>query len=639
MIVPSEETAASGAAPSAGRLDRALEHHRAGRLDAAEAEYRAVLGADPSDPHANNNLAVLLRAGNRREEAAACYARALAALPDPPIFNNLACLLTDLDRLDQARRAAMTAAALRPDYPEAWFNLGNILRQLGDAGAAAIAYRRALRLKPAMGEALSNLADLHGQAGDLAGAAELYRRAIAVQPDLPQPFVNLGEVLKDQGRVEEALLVLQAGLEHHPDLALLHSNLLLALHYTPSVPPGIVFRAHRHWNDRHARKLLPGPRTYANDPSPDRRLRVGYVSPDFCSHACAHFIEPLLREHDRGVVDIVCYAASRREDETTARLRALAGTWRPIAGLDDAAAAALVEADRIDILVDLAGHTAESRPLLFARKPAPVQVAWLGYPDTTGMDAMDYRLTDAVADPAGEADRWSAETLVRLPRGFLAYRPPVEVEASAATPALERGHVTFGSFNNTAKITPEVVRAWAEILRRVPSSRLVLKSRAYGDAATRDRYAGLFAEAGVAADRVALLSQTPGAEAHLRAYDGIDIALDTFPYNGTTTSCDALWMGVPVVTWAGRTHVSRVGASILTGCGMGDLVAADLDGYIGTAVALAGDLQRLAELRRTMRRRLAASPLADHPGFAREVEAAFRAMWRRWAAGRQDGAR
>ncbi|HYC03491.1 MAG TPA: tetratricopeptide repeat protein [Azospirillaceae bacterium] len=611
------------------RLQAALAAHNAGRLDAAEAGYRAILQDDPSHAHANNNLAVLLRAGRRFEEAVACYRRALASLPDAPIYNNLACLYLDLGRAADAATSARTALALRPDYAEAWFNLGNVLRQAGDAAGAETAYRRALRLNAFMGEALCGLGDLRWQAHDTTEAARCYRRAIAAQPSLPQPFVNLGEMLKEQGLATEAIGVLQQGLEHHPDLALLHSNLLLALHYTTAVPPEIIARAHRHWGDRHASRV-PAERRFANDRMPDRRLRVGYVSPDFRTHACAHFIEPLFQAHDREVLDIVCYATARWEDDTTARLRSLAGTWRSIADLDDAAAATLIRDDRIDILVDLAGHTANSRPLLFARKPAPVQVAWLGYPDTTGMAAMDYRLTDAVADPLGPADAWSTEALVRLPRCFLAYKPLVEATPRLKPPALIEDGVTFGSFNNTAKITPELVEAWASILARLPGSRLLLKSRAFADPATRGRYASLFAGHGIAEQRLVLLPQTASLEEHLQTYDQIDIALDTFPYNGTTTSCDALWMGVPVVTWAGPNHVSRVGASLLTQCGLGELVAADREGYIRAAVDLAQDLPRLSMLRRTMRKRLAGAPLLDHTGFARDVEAAFRGMWRAW---------
>ena len=611
----------------------ALAHHEAGRLEHAEAGYRAVLARHPDHPHANNNLAILLRGKGLWAEAAAHYRSAIAARPeDVAVRNNLACALEEQGRGAEAIAAVRVALSLQPGHADGWFNAGNMLTARGDIGAAKTAYRRAIRLDPAMAGAHSNLGDAQRRCGELSLAVLSYRTAIRLQPDLPQPVVNLGEALKEQGRVTEAIVTLQEGLERHPGLPLLHSNLLLALHYSPLVPPEVIARAHAHWNERHAR--APGrPASYANDRDPDRRLRVGYVSPDFCDHACARFIEPLLRHHDRGAVEVVCYPTSPRSDGTTARMRALADAWHPLIGLDEDAAARRIGQDRIDILVDLAGHTAGGRPLLFARKPAPVQVTWLGYPDGTGMPAVDYRLTDAVADPPGETDGWHAERLVRLPDGFLAFELEADIGPPAPPPMHRNGFVTFGSFNTAAKVTPAVLRVWSEILAALPSARLMLKSGAFADGPTRDDCLRRFARHGVTADRLDLLPQVPSAGEHLRLYDRMDIALDPFPYNGTTTTCEALRMGVPVVTLAGRHHVARVGASLLTRCGLAELVAVSETGYVETALALARDPARLTGLRLGMRDRLARSPLGDPRGFARSVEAAYRTMWRRWAEG------
>ncbi|MFM2043116.1 MAG: hypothetical protein RLY86_1692 [Pseudomonadota bacterium] len=621
-------------------LDAALALHKAGDLVAAEAAYRAMLRQAPNHPHACNNLGILLRRQRRWEEAIDCYQRALQATPqDEQIYNNLTCALCDLGQMNQAMRAVRIALLLRPDYAGAWFNLGNLLRDSGDPAGAAAAYHRAIRLQPDMGEAYSNLGDIHKSAVDLTLAAECYATALRLQPHLPQPYVNLGEVLKEQGRVVEAITLFQHGLDRHPTLAVLHSNLLFALHYTPHVPPEVIFRAHRHWGERHAAGLGPPPgHIHANDRTPSRRLRIGYVSPDFCNHAVACFLEPLLRAHDRSAVEIFCYAISRRQDATTRRFQAIAGHWCSLVMATDEEAAARITADRIDILVDLSGHTADARPLLFARKPAPVQVSWLGYPDTTGLAAIDYRLTDAIADPPGDADRRHLETLVRLPRGFLAFRPPVQAEVQPVPPCVRTGVITLGSFNNNAKVTPEVVAVWSQILHRLPTARLMLKSRSFADAATHRRYAGLFAGHGIAEDRIDLLPFLPDQQNHLRAYDRLDIALDPFPYSGTTTSCEALWMGVPVVTLAGSNHVGRVTASLLTGCGLAELVATDTADYVDRAVALAMDRARLATLRAGMRARLLASPLADHDGFARQVEDAYRTMWMAWTSQGDDAA-
>ena len=638
MKKPSHRPARTGGRPqppSAARtgdpFGAALAAHQAGRLDVAEAGYREVLRRDSNHPHANNNLAILLRAARRYEEAIGCYHRAIKSAPeDASIQSNLACLLADLNRAAEAEAPLRTALALRPDYTEAWFNLANVVRELRRTAEAHKAYERALRLKPGMAEAHTNLGDLYRADGQLSRAAECFAAALRLRPDQPEAVVNLGETLKDQGRLEEAITLLQKGLEHHPRHALMHSNLLFALHYTPAVPPDII---HLLWDERHARPLLSPGRVFANARDPDRRLRVGYVSPDFCTHSCAYFSEPLLAAHDRAAVELFAYSTSRRQDSTTDRFKTLVSQWTPLTGLDDAAAAARIEADRIDILVDLSGHTAHSRLLVFARKPAPVQLTWLGYPDTTGMAAMNYRFTDAVADPEGVTDCWHSERLVRLPRGFLVFHPLISAPVQEAPPAAANGHVTFGSFNNLSKVTPEVVRLWAELLLRLPGSRLVVKSRALGDPPTRERYARLFVGHGIGPERLDLLGRIEPAENHLRAYDRIDIGLDPFPYNGTTTTCEALWMGVPVVSRAGTAHVSRVGASLLTQCGLPELIAADEAGYLETALALARDLARLAGLRRTLRARLEASPLTDYPGFARAVEAAYRSMWRNWLAG------
>jgi protein O-GlcNAc transferase len=612
----------------------ALAEHEAGRLAAAETGYRAVLAREPGHPQANNNLAILLRRARRREEAVVCLRQAVAAWPeDAGVRSNLACTLSDQGRVALAIAAIRVALALSPEAPGSWFNAGNLLKSAQNPRGAWTAYRRAIRLNPDMGEALSNLGDSQREEGALTQAVESYMAAIRARPDLPQPFVNLGEALKEQGRITEAIGILQKGLEHHPDMALMRSNLLLTLHYSAWVPPEVIARAHAHWNERHARPFFDGRKRFANDRDPDRRLRVGYVSADFRRHACAYFIEPLLREHDRGAVEVLCYATSPQRDDMTLRMETLADGWRSLADLDDTAAAALVESDRVDLLVDLAGHTAGCRPLLFARRPAPVQVAWLGYPDTTGMPAVGWRLTDAVADPPGDAEDRHAERLVRLPHGFLAFQPPVDAGPVAELPALANGFVTFGSFNSLAKVTPEVVRVWSALLARAPSARLLLKSRGFEDVAVRKAVLEDFVRRGVRPERVELMAPTETVADHLRAYDRLDVALDPFPYNGTTTTCEALWMGVPVITLAGRHHVARVGAGLLTRCGLEALVTRDEAGYVEAAAALAGDLARLSELRRGMRARLEVSALLDHRGFARSVEGAYRAMWRDWTSG------
>jgi predicted O-linked N-acetylglucosamine transferase (SPINDLY family) len=376
---------------------------------------------------------------------------------------------------------------------------------------------------------------------------------------------------------------------------------------------------------------LPKPDTYINDRTDGRRLKVGYVSPDFRQHSVAYFLEPLLRSHDRKVIEVFCYAEVGWPDTVTERFKQLADHWVTTVGMSDDATAERIRRDGIDILVDLAGHTSKNRLPVFARKPAPVQVTWLGYPNTTGLTAIDYRFVDAVTDPEGETEALASETLVRLPGGFLCYGGPDDAPAPGPVPSLTTGTVTFGSFNNPAKLSAATLDAWADVLARLPQARLLLKGKPFADPATRALYLDRLAKRGVAVERIELVAWLP-EEGHLALYNRIDIALDPFPYNGTTTTCEALWMGVPVITLRGDRHASRVGASLLTQTRLTDLIADSVEAYVETAVALAGDPARLSELRQSLRPRMAASPLCDAPAFADKIEHAYRTIWQRWCA-------
>ena len=347
----------------------------------------------------------------------------------------------------------------------------------------------------------------------------------------------------------------------------------------------------------------------------------------------AFFLEPILSTHDRVEFESVCYSDVKQPDAVTGRLRALAGEWRDIRGRSDDQVAELVRRDRIDILVDLAGHTAGNRLLVFARKPAPVQVTYLGYPNTTGLTSIDYRITDECADPTGAADRLHTEKLVRLKNGFLCYLPPEESPEVSPTPVLRNGTVTFGSFNQLPKLSNEVVRIWAATLSRVPGSRLLLKAHGFSNEETRSRFRERFAEHGITPDRLELRCDVPSTRSHLELYGEVDVALDPFPYNGTTTTCEALWMGVPVIAWAGPTHRARVGVSLLTGLGLAEWIAESRERYVELAVELAGDPARLDRIRHGLRDRMRQAPLMDGAGFTRGLEQAYREMWRSWVRG------
>ncbi|HXW23410.1 MAG TPA: tetratricopeptide repeat protein, partial [Xanthobacteraceae bacterium] len=535
---------------------------------------------------------------------------------------------------DNAQAAHMLAASLErePENPEAHYNLGLVLAALGRNKEAEASYRRGFKLKPNSVDGYNNLGVLLESVGRFDEAEASYRRAIEIAPAVPHVHNNLGVLLKESGRLAEALAVHRYTVELDPHLPAGRSNLLYTLNYDETVSPQALYAEHAAWGASEGARFPTAGARFANAPEPGRRLRVGYVSGDFRHHSAAFFFAPLLEAHDRAAVEVFLYANDDRADAMTARIKARADHWVPIHPLSDELAAARIREDAIDILIDLSGHTSRNRMMLFARKPAPIAVTWLGYPNTTGLPAIDYRLTDKVADPPGDADALNSERLVRLEPGFLCYRAPEDAGAVAPLPARANGHVTFGSFNNVAKLSPATIALWARLLHEVPGARLLLKASQFKDRETRARTAAAFAAAGVGADRLTILPPEPATAAHLATYARVDIALDPLPYNGTATTCEALWMGVPVVTLRGDRHAARVGASILSMAGLDRLIAATPDEYVAKAVGLARDRDGLAALRASLRERLRASPLGDGAGFARAVEAAYRTMWRDWCA-------
>jgi tetratricopeptide (TPR) repeat protein len=535
-------------------------------------------------------------------------------------------------RGDNTEAARMLAASLErePNNPEAHYNLGLVLAALGRNKDAEESYRRGLALKPNSVDGHNNLGVLLESVGRYDEAEESYRRAIAIAPTVPHLHNNLGVLLKESGRLAESLAAHRQAVTLDPRLPAGRSNLLYMLNYDETVSPEALYAEHVAWGES-VRFPIEGSR-FANSPDPARRLRVGYVSGDFRHHSVAFFFAPLIEAHDRGAAEVFLYSNDARADAMTARIKAHADHWVPIHHLSDEQAATRIREDAIDILVDLSGHTSHNRMTLFARKPAPLAVTWLGYPNTTGLPAIDCRFTDAVADPPGEADRLHTERLVRLPSGFLCYGAPDDAGPVAPLPALVTGHVTFGSFNNVAKLSPATIALWTRLLGEIPDARLLLKASQFKDCGTRERIAAAFAAAGIGSERLSVLPPHATTAEHLAAYGHVDIALDPLPYDGTATTCEALWVGVPVVTLRGERHAARVGASILTAVGLENLIAATSDEYVAIAAGLAHDHDALAALRAGLRERMRTSPLCDGAGFARAVEDAYSAMWRDWCA-------
>jgi predicted O-linked N-acetylglucosamine transferase (SPINDLY family) len=615
------------------RLRAALAHHESGDLSGAEQAYRQILCEEPENAPAVHFLGMLAHQTGRHAEGLGLLRRSVELAGAVAEFHsNLATVYGQLGHPDDAVKCLREALRLRPDFFEAHKNLGLALEQSGRLEEAAVAYAEATR--HARGSVASCEVHYHHgrvfqKLGRLQAAEDAYRRALAAEPGRAEANFALSGLYATEGRVEDAALLLQRFVQIRPDLPLAHSDLLFTLLHHPGYGPAALFDEHRLWADRHARPLESAIRQHENDRGTDRPLRVGYVSPDLREHSVATFFEPLLRAHDRSGFFTVCYSDVARPDEVTSRLRRSAAAWRDIAGRTDEEVADLIRTDRIDILVDLAGHMAGGRMTLFARKPAPVQVTYLGYPHSTGLRAMDYRVAIALTDPPGEADAFHTEQVVRLSDCAWCYQADAGAPPVNDLPALANGFVTFGSFNRPYKISARVVRLWSRLLLDVPGSRLLLVLVG-PEAAPRVRRE--FERNGVHAGRVDVVAGGPKAE-YLRLYHRVDLALDPFPYNGMTTTCDSLWMGVPVVSLVGRTHASRAGLGLLSQVGLSDLAADSPDVYLAAASSLAADPDRLRSIRAGLRDVMRASPLTDGPGCAARLEVAYRAMWARWCAG------
>ena len=601
-----------------------LEH---GRLQEAQTCFEQVLAIKPDYLEAHNNLGNAFKSQGEHDEAIASYRRALSLAPDyAEAHSNLGAALKERGRLTEALASCQRAIALDPTFADAHNNLGNALKELGRLDEAIASDRRALSLKPAFPEAYNNLGAALVDQGRLTEAVASYRRAVALKPSFAQAHNNLGGALESQGKLEEAFASFEQALAVKPGYSDAYSNLLMSQHYVGSISVAELLASARRFGAQFEDGTSE--RRFANDPSLDRRLRIGYVSADLRVHPVGFLLANVLEARDRAGFETFCYANQTKVDDMTRRLQAATDHWRMIVGVSDADVAAMILKDEIDILIDLSGHTAHNRLPVFALRAAPVQASWIGYFGTTGLGAMDYLIMDETTIPYGE-ERWCSEAVVRLPHGRFCYAPPDYAPAPAAA---RRGAVTFGSFNNVAKIGPEVVSLWADVLRAVPQSRLVLKWKAFDDEDVRGRLAAAFLAAGVGADQLELRRQSRHADM-LAEYGDIDIALDPFPFGGGMTSCEALWMGLPIVTWPGDRPASRQTIGFLKLLGLETCVARSREDYVRIAAGLASDRDGLADLRRQLRPRMAASPLCDGTVFTPTLEAAFREMWRRWSAG------
>ncbi len=638
-------------------IEQALEHHLSSRLLEAEAAYRQVLALDPDESEAWHGLALLahqsgqtemaidllqralaldpmeaeyystfsvvLEAAGRFEEAAGAARQAIALQGDhPQAHNNLAAALEALGRLDEAIAEYAIQLQLTPDLPEAHHNLGNALHARGDHAGAIASYQRAIDSRGDFAQAWCHLGLAFKDAGYLVESVQAYRRAIALGDTVAESYCGLADTLAMQGQSAAALEAYRAALAHDPAYQSASDGQLYMLHFSPDHDGPAILREHAAWAVGMAKRRLPSPPPTLRT----GRLRVGYVSGDFCQHVVGRNLEPMLQYRQRDAFEIFCYADNRASDHHTARLRSLVDHWRPIHGLSDAQVFERIRADGIDILVDLSHHMARNRLGVFAMKPAPVQATHLGCAATTGLAAIDFRITDPYLDPLGQTEGFGVERLIRLPNCYWCYTSPTDAPI-VALPARARGQITFGSLNSMYKVNAQTIALWCDVLRAVPDSKMRLHGHLPGDGSTTSQGYMLeqFALHGIERERIQLVGRAPMAQ-FIHEYDAIDIGLDPLPYTGHMTSLDSFWMGVPVVTLAGQTPVSRGGVSIAMNLGLSTLIAQSAAEYVAIAIKLASDLPSLADLRQSLRQRLVQSPLCDGPAYARAMDAALRGM-------------
>ena len=615
-----------GFAEAYGNLGNALRS--LGQLDEAVLVYRRALAIDNNVAEVHSNLGVVLQNLGQLDEAVASYRQALAIDPEyAEAHNDLGNILRDLGQPDAAVQSYRRALAVKPDFAGAFNNLGNALRDLKQNSAAIESYRRALSIKADFAEAHNNLGIALRDSGQREEAVESCRRALAINPEYASAYHNLGNILRDMKQIDAAVENYRRALAINPDLAEAYGSLLFCLSHNEIVDAEALFAEHRRFGEHFEAPLRAAWPRHTNSREPERCLEVGFVSGDLRAHAMANFIEPVLA-HLSGNPQLSLHAYSNHlvEDAVTERLKGYLPHWHQITNLSDQALSEKIIADGIDILFDLSGHTGKHRLLSFARKPAPVQATWMGYPGTTGLYAMDYYLTDRYFLPHEPFARQFTEKFVYLPASapFMPKptAPPVNV-----LPALGNGYLTFGSFNHARKISRSVIALWARLLRALPESRMLM-----GGMPRDGRYENLlewFREEEIARDRLDFHARSD-MESYLALHHQVDICLDTFPYHGGTTTLHALWMGTPTLTLAGSTPASRTGASILSHAGLEAFIAHDAEEFVRKGIAWAGDLAALSDIRTGMRERFMLSAMGQPAWVAEGLHRALRLMWRRW---------
>ena len=599
--------------------------------------YKKVLSLNNKDVEARMGAALCLVQLRRYAEAIPLLSELENIMPDSEQLQFMlaeSCLRTE--RITEAEERLVALVGRYPANAAAQIRLGCQYLDKEQYPSANSCFKAALSSEPDNVEALAYMGIMMIKFCQFDDAFTVLHKAQTIEPRNVLVLNNLGRTCMMTGRHTDALQWYRKALDVEPNNATVIGNYLFALNYCDGLEPEYIAAEHFRLAPLYLYNDAPEPAALQLIAS-SNRLRIGYISGDFYTHSVAYFIEPILQHHDYKRFDVFCYSLGTTTDATTERLKALPCQWRDLTAASPKILAGQIRKDRIDILIDLSGHTADNRLGVFAVRAAPVQVSWIGYPNTSGLSQMDYYMTDSICDPPGMTEHLFCERLWRLPRVFCCYLPPMEFPSVSPVPFASNGYITFGSFNNFAKVTRQQITLWARIMKTVPESRLYLKSLALGDSSVKQDVLTIFANEGVAAERIFMRVVTKTPLEHLQEYANVDIALDTFPYHGTTTTCEALWMGTPVITMAGSTHVSRVGVSLLQNVGCAEFVAFSPEDYVNKAVALASAPEKLMLLRNSLRGMMAESALMDVAGVTRELEEAFIVMSETVSHRRKDG--
>jgi predicted O-linked N-acetylglucosamine transferase (SPINDLY family) len=602
-----------------------------GQLTEAIACYQQALTLTPNYASAHNNLGTIFSQLGRFEEAIACYQQALRADPNyVQAYSNLGNVFSGMGKLEEAMSCYQQALTLNPNSVQVHNNLGALFTKRGQLAEAVAHYQRILTLNPEDAEVRSRLGIVLWKMGKLTEAIACFQQVLTINANEAKIHIFLALALTSMGMIEEAIAHYRRAVTlTAKDAMTPMAALLLTLNYAEGYEPAAIFSEHQKFNEQYAIPLASSIRPHLNAPIAHRRLKIGYVSGDFRRHPVGYFMAPILAKHHQESFEIYCYSQGTTVDSMTQRLQQYSDHWITGEQVSDEQLAERIRQDQIDLLVDLAGYTAKKRLLVFARRPAPVQVTYLGYPTTTGLTAIDYRITDNYVDSPGINEQYSSEIPVHLPASFFCYQPAADSPPVNDLPALQQGYVTFGSFNNFAKVSPEILHLWANVLSAVPGSKLLIKTRYLSDPATRQVVEERFSQLGIKPTQL-ILEEFSSAPTYLKSYHQVDLGLDSYPFNGGTTTCEALWMGVPVVTLVGNRQVSRLGLSILATLGLTELIAYTKEEYLEICINLARNLNHLQTLRADMRARMQASPLMDATSFTRHLEAAYRKMWEEW---------